>query len=228
MISRPYMYLTTISIQTETETGFQGYILEDKKLKTTIFNTPIISTFLRFLSNSIMRLLGWRVEGTLPDIPKYIIIGAPHTSNWDFVLFLGVIFNLKVDVRFMGKAELFKNPFGWFFYWCGGIPVDRKKSTGLVEQMVNACQRSDKFILTIAPEGTRHHVTEWKMGFYHIARNAGIPLVMAAVDGKKKAMRVGQIYHLTDDMDGDIKAIKGFFDGAIGINPRKKYITLKD
>jgi 1-acyl-sn-glycerol-3-phosphate acyltransferase len=106
--------------------------------------------------------------------------------------------------------------------------VDRKKSQGLVEQMVEACNRSDKFILTIAPEGTRHFVSEWKMGFYHIAKNAGIPVVMARVNGKRKSMEVGQIYHLTDNMEADIKAIKGFFDGMAGINPRKKYITLKN
>ena len=197
-------------------------------MKTTIFNTPILSLFLRFLSNSIMRLFGWRVEGKLPDLPKYIIIGAPHTSSWDFVLFLGVIFRLKVSVRYMGKAELFRKPFGWFFYWCGGIPVDRSKSQGLVEQMVAACEKSDKFILTIAPEGTRHHVTEWKMGFYHIAKAAGIPLVMAKVDGKHKTMRVGQVFYPTENMDADIKTIKGYFDGMMGINPRKKYIELKD
>jgi 1-acyl-sn-glycerol-3-phosphate acyltransferase len=197
-------------------------------LKTTIFNTPILSAFLRFITNLILRMVGWRVEGKLPDIPKYVLVGAPHTSNWDFVLFLGVVFHLKANVKFMGKAELFRNPFGWFFYWCGGIPVDRKKSQGLVEQMVGACEKSDEFILTITPEGTRHYVSEWKMGFYHIAKSAGIPVVMAIVDGKKKTMRVGQVFHLTEDMDADIKAIKGHFTGMVGINPRKKYIELKD
>lgn len=176
-----------------------------------------------------MRLSGWRVDGQLPDIPKYILVGAPHTSNWDFVLFLGVIFRLKADARYMGKAELFRNPlFGWFFYWCGGVPVDRKKSTGLVEQMVDACNRSRKFILVIAPEGTRHYVSEWKMGFYHIAKSAGIPVVMAIVDGKHKTVRVGQVFHPTENMDADIKAIKAFFSGVVGVNPRKKYITLRD
>ena len=175
-----------------------------------------------------MRLFGWRVEGTLPNIPKYVLIGAHHTSNWDFPLFLGVIFHLKVNVRFMGKAELFRRPFGWFFYWCGGVPVDRKKSTGLVEQMVDACEKSDKFILTIAPEGTRHHVTEWKMGFYHIAKKAGIPIVMAIVDGKKKTMRVGQVFHPTENMDADIKVIKGYFEGMVGVNQKNKYIRLPD
>ena len=211
-----------------TQTKFQGYIVEDKKLKTTIFNTPILSTFLRIIANLILRMVGWRVDGKLPDLPKYILIGAPHTSNWDFMLFLGVIFHLKANVRFMGKAELFRNPFGWFFYWCGGVPVDRKKPTGLVEQMVDACNQSERFVLTIAPEGTRHYVSEWKMGFYHIAKSAGIPLVMAIVDGKKKTVHVGQVFHPTENMAEDIKAIKEYFSGVVGINQRKKYITLRD
>ena len=197
-------------------------------MKNTIFTTPVISQLLRFLSNSIMRLIGWKVEGTLPNLPKYLIIGAPHTSNWDFLLFLATIFHLKVDARYMGKAELFRGPFGWFFYWCGGIPVDRKKSQGLVEQMVEACNNSDKFILTIAPEGTRHKVKEWKRGFYHIAKGAGIPIIMAKVDGKKKAMCVGEIFHLTEDMEADMLAIQDAFKGMTGINPRKKYITLQN
>lgn len=196
-------------------------------MKLTIFNTPIISTIFRLISNLTMFLAGWRVEGKLPDIPKYLIIGAPHTSNWDFLLFLGVIFRLKADVRYMGKAELFRSPFGWFFYWCGGIPVDRSKSTGLVEQMVEAYNKSEKFILTIAPEGTRHGVKEWKRGFYHIAKGAGVPLVMAKVDGKKKTMQVGEIFHLTEDIEADMKAILDMFKGLSGVNPRKKYITLE-
>ncbi len=192
----------------------------------TIFNTPIISPILRLISNTIMRLLGWRVEGKLPDLPKYLIIGAPHTSNWDFLLFMGVIFKLKANVRYMGKAELFRSPFGWFFYWCGGIPVDRKKNTGLVDQMVDAYKNSERFVLTIAPEGTRYQVKEWKRGFYHIAKGAGVPIVMAKVDSKKKTMQVGQVYHLTDDIETDMQAIQNAFSGLVGINPRKKYITL--
>jgi len=198
-------------------------------LKTTIFNTPILSIIFRLIANLALRVVGWRVDGKLPEIPKFILIGAPHTSNWDFILFLGVIFHLQGNVKFMGKAELFRNPLvGWFFYWCGGVPVDRKKSQGLVEQMVDACEKSHKFILTIAPEGTRHYVSEWKMGFYHIAKKAGIPIVMAIVDGKKKTVHVGQVFHPTENMDADIKAVKGYFSGVVGINPRQKYITLED
>jgi len=174
-----------------------------------------------------MRLAGWRVDGKLPDLPKFVLIGAPHTSNWDFLLFLGIIFTLRANVHFMGKAELFHWPIGWFFRYCGGIPVDRKKSTGLVEQMVKASNESEKFILTIAPEGTRHHVAEWKRGFYHIAKSAGIPIVMAVVDGRHKAVRIGQVFHPTDDMEADIKTIKGVFEGIVGVKPRRKYITLQ-
>jgi 1-acyl-sn-glycerol-3-phosphate acyltransferase len=196
-------------------------------MKTTIFNTPFLSFIFHILARIVMRILGWRVDGTLPDLPKFVLIGAPHTSNWDFVLFLGLIFYLRANVHFMGKAELFHFPIGWFFRYCGGIPVDRKKSTGLVEQMVKACNESEKFILTIAPEGTRHHVTEWKRGFYHIAKSAGIPIVMAVVDGKHKTVRIGQVFRSTDDMEADMKSIQGFFAGVVGINPRRKYITLE-
>ncbi|GAB4399669.1 MAG: lysophospholipid acyltransferase family protein [Anaerolineales bacterium] len=201
-------------------------------MKKTIFNTPILSPIFRLISNAIMRSAGWRVDGKLPDLPKFIIIGAPHTSNWDFVLFLGIVFHLKADVRYMGKAELFRPPFGWFFYWCGGIPVDRKKSTGLVEQMVEAFNRSARLILVITPEGTRHYVTEWKRGFYHIAKSAGIPIVMAKVDGKQKITHVGEVFHLTEDMEADMQSIQEAFAGYEGINPmkkrKKKYITLEN
>lgn len=173
-----------------------------------------------------MRLLGWRVQGNLPDLAKFVLIGAPHTSNWDFLLFLGVIFTLRANVRFMGKTELFRWPIGAFFRYCGGVPVQRSKSTGLVDQMVEAANRSDKFILTIAPEGTRHHVQEWKRGFYHIAKGAGIPIVLAVVDGKHKTVRIGQVFYPTENIEADMKAIQGFFTGIVGINPRRKYITL--
>lgn len=197
-------------------------------MKTTIFNTPLLSGIFRLIARFFFWILGWRVDGKLPGLPKFILIGAPHTSNWDFVLFLGLIFHLRANVHFMGKAELFRFPVGWFFRYCGGIPVDRKKSTGLVDQMVKACNKSDKFILTIAPEGTRHHVTEWKRGFYHIAKSAGVPIVFAKVDGRHKRVQVGEVFQPTQDMEADMTAIQGYFAGTVGINPRRKYITLRN
>ena len=197
-------------------------------MKRTIFNTPILSTFYHYLARIMMRLAGWRIDGKLPDIPKFVLIGAPHTSNWDFLLFLGVIFSLRANVHFMGKSELFRFPVGWFFRYCGGVSVDRKKSTGLVDQMVKVCNDSENFILVIAPEGTRHQVAEWKRGFYHIAKNAGIPIVMAVVDGKHKTVHLGQVFHPTEDMEADLKAIKGVFVGIKGMKQRRKYITLEN
>jgi 1-acyl-sn-glycerol-3-phosphate acyltransferase len=197
------------------------------KMNRTIFNTPILSAFYHHLARALMRLTGWRIDGGLPDLPKYVLIGAPHTSNWDFLLFLGVIFSLRANVHFMGKAELFRFPVGWFFRYCGGVPVDRKKSTGLVDQMVKVCTESEKFILVIAPEGTRHQVGEWKRGFYHIAKNAGIPIVMAVVDGKQKTVHLGQVFHPTEDLEADLKTIKSVFEGVTGVRKRKKYITLQ-
>jgi 1-acyl-sn-glycerol-3-phosphate acyltransferase len=197
-------------------------------MKTTLFTTPMFSPLLRLVSNSIMSLTGWKVDGTLPSLSKYVIIGAPHTSNWDFILFLGIIFRLKINVSFMGKMELFRSPIGWFFYYCGGIPVDRSKSTGLVEQTVEACQKADHFILVIAPEGTRHGVKEWKRGFYHIAKGAGIPIVLAKVDGRHKTVHVGEVFQPTDDIEADMKAIRDSFKGLVGIRPPKKYIPLEE
>ncbi len=128
----------------------------------------------------------------------------------------------------MAKAELFRTPLGWFFRYCGGIPVDRKKATGLVEQMVKACRESEQFLLTIAPEGTRRYVSDWKRGFYHIAKGAGIPIVMAQVDGQYKTVRIPKdVFHPTNDIEADMQVIKGNFEGVVGIKPRRKYITLE-
>ena len=187
----------------------------------TIFDTPILTGLFRLLTRLLLRLSGWRVHGQLPDFPKFIIIGAPHTSNWDFILMLALGFSLRAKFQFMGKAELFRSPLGWFFRWCGGIPVERNKSVGLVEQMADRIQRSDHFILALTPEGTRDKVSEWKTGFYHIARKANIPIVLGFVDGRNKIVGVGSTIHLTDDMQADIKAIQSFYAKMVGIRSHR-------
>jgi 1-acyl-sn-glycerol-3-phosphate acyltransferase len=198
------------------------------KMNRTIFNTPIISAFFHYYARFLMRIYGWRIEGRLPDIPKFVLIGAPHTSNWDAILFLGVVFSLRADVHVMAKAEAFRFPVRRLFQYFGGIPVDRSKSTGLVDQMVKVFNESEKFILTIAPEGTRHQVVEWKRGFYYIAKGAGLPIVLAVVDGRHKIVRIGQLFYPTEDAEADLKAIQGYFAGATGIKPRRKYITIEN
>ena len=194
----------------------------------TIFNTPIISGFFHYYARTLMRIYGWRIEGRLPDIPKFVLIGAPHTSNWDAILYLGVVFSLRADVHVMAKAEAFRFPVRRLFRFCGGIPVNRSKSTGLVDQMVKVFNESEKFILTIAPEGTRHQVVGWKRGFYFIARGAGVPIVLAIVDGRHKTVHIGQVFHPTEDAEADLKTIQSYYAGATGIKPRRKYITLEN
>jgi len=187
-------------------------------MKTTIFNTPLITPFLRFLSRRYLQGGGWQVVGQLPDIPKFVVVGAPHTSNWDFVMFLALAFILKGDLRYMGKKELFYPPYGWFFRWCGGVPVDRSKPHGLVAQTVQAIQKAERFQLVITPEGTRSKVGNWKLGFYHIAKQADIPVVLGYVDTRTMTCGIGSPFTLSDDMECDIKAIQAFFKDKVGIN----------
>jgi 1-acyl-sn-glycerol-3-phosphate acyltransferase len=189
-------------------------------VKRTIFNTPVVTPTLRYFFRFYLWGLGWHVQGQLPDIPKFVIVGAPHTSNWDFVMFLALAFVLKGNLRYMGKKELFYPPYGWFFRWCGGVPVDRSKHQGLVEQTVQAIQGADHFQLVITPEGTRSKVGQWKRGFYHIAKEAEIPIVTGYVDSRTKTCGIGPTFTPTDDMEADIKSMQAFFKDKVGINPR--------
>jgi 1-acyl-sn-glycerol-3-phosphate acyltransferase len=189
-------------------------------MKRTIFNTPLITPFLRFLSSLYLRSLGWHVMGQLPDLPKFVIVSAPHTSNWDFVMFLALAFVLRGDLRYMGKKEIFRWPIAGFFRWCGGVPVDRSKHNGLVDQTVQAIQEADHFQLVITPEGTRKKVGQWKQGFYYIAKKACIPIVAGYVDSRTKTCGIGPTFTLTDDMEADMVSIKAFFKDKVGINPR--------
>jgi len=190
-------------------------------MKRTIFTTPIVTDILRGMFRFAFWLIGWRVEGSLPDLPKFVLLGAPHTSNWDFMIFLALAFHLRADVRYMGKAELFRWPFGGFFRYCGGYPVERNKSQGLVEQMARVIQDAERCILVIAPEGTRHKVREWKTGFYHIARKANVPVVAAFIDSPIKACGIGPTFELTDNLESDIKSIQSFYAGKVGIHPHE-------
>jgi 1-acyl-sn-glycerol-3-phosphate acyltransferase len=189
-------------------------------MKTTIFNTPYLSVFLHHLTRILLRTFGWQVEGKLPDVPKLVVIGAPHTSNWDFVLFLALAFWLRVNPRYMGKIELFRSPLGFFFRWCGGIPVDRSKSTGLVDQTVQAIEAAEEFILVITPEGTRGKVRAWKNGFYHIAQKAGIPIALGFIDRPRKTIGIGATFTPTENMDADIKAIQAYYADMVGVNSK--------
>ena len=174
---------------------------------------------MKWLSYWALRLRGWSFEGEVPPVPKMIIIGAPHTSNWDFALFLGALHHFDLKVRYLGKAELFRAPFGWLFRRWGGIPVDRTKPGGVVGQTRAVFDATDEMVLVIAPEGTRSRAGEWKSGFIKIAQAAEVPVVLAAVDGPTKTVTIGPSLEVGD---GFMEEVREFYRTHHGFRPELK------
>ena len=155
--------------------------------------------------------MGWRTKGNIPDIKKFVMIAAPHSSNWDFVFFLLIVFKLKLSIHWMGKHSMFKFPFKGLLKRLGGIPIDRSAKSNVVQTMTRAFNRSKQLIVTIAPSGTREKVTTWKTGFYHIARQAKVPIVCGFIDYKHKIVGIGPVFKPTGDMASDMDAIQAFY-----------------
>lgn len=174
----------------------------------------------RRLGAAVLRLLGWRIEGRLPDLPRFVAVGAPHTSNWDFVVVMASIFALGIDARWLAKHTLFRPPFGGLLRWLGGIPVDRGVSSGVVAQSVAAFRSQPRLILCVAPEGTRSGGREWKTGFYHIALGAGVPLVPCSLDFGRRVVGLGPPLTPTGDQDADVAALRAFYQGVRGRHRR--------
>ena len=173
----------------------------------------------RAIGRGMMTLTGWTFEGTLPDEPKFVMIIAPHTSNWDFVVGLWAYFALGFRASFLGKHTIFKWPLGPFMRWLGGIPVERSVSRDRVSERVHVFQSSAKLILIIAPEGTRKFVPEWKTGFYHVANNAHVPIVPVAFDFANHVIRLFPKFVTTGDADRDIAALQDLYRGIKGKHP---------
>lgn len=181
---------------------------------------------MRWLSYWYLKLRGWSFEGHVPSLPKMVIIGAPHTSNWDFVFFLGAIHHFDLDVSYLGKSELFRPPFGWIFEKLGGIPVDRTRPGGVVEQARQAFAAVKEMVLVIAPEGTRSAAGAWKSGFMKIAEAADVPVVLAAVDGPRKTVTIGPALPVEA---GFMDRVREFYATQRGLRPDKKTpVRLKD
>jgi 1-acyl-sn-glycerol-3-phosphate acyltransferase len=189
----------------------------------TIFDTPIVNALLRGLSIGFLKITGWKAEGSLPpNARKSVLIAAPHTSNWDLPYTLMVAFALRLNIRWMGKAELFKFPFQSLMTWLGGMPVHREKSNNLVAasiEVINAA--SGPFQLVVPPEGTRSKARYWKTGFYHIAVGARVPIVMAYMDYERKISGLGPVFKPTGDVDADMAVIKSFYAPFKGKNPNQ-------
>lgn len=159
----------------------------------------------------LYRWKGWKIEGRRPDCDKFIILGAPHTSNWDFVFFLGAANQLGIKPSFMGKTSLFKWPMTNFMLDMGGVPVDRTKRGKYVEQVAAAFEASDELALVIAPEGSRTFKGAWRTGFYHIAMAAGVPIVPAWVNNKTMRGGMGEAMMPTGDYRADLAHLAAFY-----------------
>ena len=169
----------------------------------------------------VLNSLGWTIRVDFPDIDKYVVIAAPHTSNWDFPLGILASRAVKLDVSWLGKHTLFRWPFGWFFRAIGGTPVRREQGLNLIQQMTQLFASSDHLILALAPEGTRRKTNHWKTGFYHIARSANVPIVMAYLDFGRKEVGISEAFYTGDDIEADFQHIRGFYAGKQGKHPQK-------
>ncbi|MBW2939645.1 lysophospholipid acyltransferase family protein [Zhongshania sp. CAU 1632] len=186
----------------------------------TIFNTPIVSGFFRVIFKTLTCLIRWRIVGVKPVEKKYVLIAAPHTSNWDFPTMMVVAFVLGLDPHWVGKHTLFpKGILGVVMRWLGGIGIDRRTAHNTVDQMVAEYTARDELMVLIAPEGTRSKVENWKAGFYHIAVGAGVPIYLGFLDTKTRTTGIAKAFYPTGDYEKDIAEIKSFYKDKVGFNP---------
>jgi 1-acyl-sn-glycerol-3-phosphate acyltransferase len=171
-------------------------------------------------AKKILAWCGWTINGELPIQPKLIVAVAPHTSNWDFFIGIAVMFSLQLKVSFLGKASIFRWPVKSILTAIGGIAVDRNNSHGVVGQIVQEVARNDKFILGLAPEGTRSKTTEWKTGFLHIAKQANIPIVPVSFDFAKKEIFLHPAVYISRDIKQELIDFKQVFANVCAKNPQ--------
>jgi 1-acyl-sn-glycerol-3-phosphate acyltransferase len=181
----------------------------------------LLSRLVKGFLLALYRWKGWSISGGESTPKRCVILGAPHTSNWDFVFFLGATHELGIRPSFMGKLSLFRAPLTRFMYDMGGIPVDRKaKDRNYVEQVVAAFAKARDLALVIAPEGTRGPIKGWRSGFYHIALGAGVPVVPAWVDNATMKGGLGQALTLTGDYAADLRRIAEFYHSVMPLHPK--------
>jgi 1-acyl-sn-glycerol-3-phosphate acyltransferase len=169
--------------------------------------------------------MGWKEKGTFPEGDKYVVVAAPHTSTWDFIIGRLYYFSIGKHVKFMIKGTYFFFPLGIILRALGGIPVFLNSKTPLAQQIINEFDKHDKFLLTIAPEGTRSKVNRWRKGFYYMAKGAKVPIVLGYIDFGNKTVGNEGIYYPTDDMDFDFKEIQKFYRDKKARHPEKFYLA---
>ena len=167
-----------------------------------------------FLLHSVW---GWKIEGEIPqDLNKYIVLGGPHTSNWDFALAVFTTWAYDLDCKILAKKELFKPPMSLVFRALNVIPVDRGKNNNLVSAVAEMYNQSDKLVIALSPEGTRRPVKRFKSGFYHIARIANVPIVAIGANYRDKILTFLPPYYVTDDQEADFQYFYEYYDRQIG------------
>ncbi|GGD54674.1 acyltransferase [Lacimicrobium alkaliphilum] len=176
--------------------------------------------FSRWLGFTVLRLMGWKLEGEFPNLNRFVGCVAPHTSNWDFVIGLATVFALRLNVSFLGKHSLFVGPLGWWMRRMGGIAVNRSASHGVVQQ-VSERIAAEPTILAVAPEGTRKKVRHWKTGFLHIAKASGVPVLLIYFDYKRKVIGFGPLMKIGDDTDSEMAKIRAFYADVTARHPDK-------
>jgi 1-acyl-sn-glycerol-3-phosphate acyltransferase len=186
-------------------------------MRRTVFRTPGVTWVLRQLARLILWLTGWRVVGEPPRNGRCVLIGAPHTSNWDFPLMLLAVLSKELDVHWMGKDALFRRPFGGLMRWLGGLPIDRSKSNQVVQQVVDRFRGEPELIVLIPPEGTRSRVERWKTGFYYIAAGAEVPILLGFIDAPRRQLGFGATFLPTGDIERDMPEIRAFYADKRGI-----------
>lgn len=169
------------------------------------------------------RVMRWNFKGTFPNIKKCVVIVIPHTHWYDFTLGVLVRKVLNLEINYIGKKSLFQAPYGWFFRWTGGTPVDRSKNQKLVDAVAEVFEKKEVFRFALAPEGTRKKVKELKTGFYFIAKKAKVPIVMVAFDFGKKQVKFSELMWTTNHMEADFKKVKEFYKGVKGKIPEYSF-----
>lgn len=180
--------------------------------------------FTRAICKFILKIWGWKVENEFSEFDKCVIVGAPHTSNYDFVLSMIYFLSFGIKISFFMKKEWFKFPVAKLFKFLGGIPVDRQKKSNLIDEITDLYKNSKKLFLMLSPESTRKKVSHWKRGFYYIAKASNVPIVLAYIDYKYKTMGIGPVFYASDDVEADMRKTKQFYKT---INPKfpEKFAT---
>lgn len=190
---------------------------------------PEYSAILHWLGRLVMSVFGWKVKGHRPDAKKYIIVAAPHTSNWDLIFFLGAAFTLRIKVSWLGKKNIFVPVFSSLFRSLGGIPVDRSQTSNRVKNLAREIDKMDRIALGIAPAGTRSRTEYWKSGFYWVALECDIPIVCGYLDYSKKEAGLGLSIFPCGDLQSDMEKLRNFYGDIAAKFPEKKsLIRAKD